>query len=174
MSSEISTEQSYAYAELLEILSFLNKKFIEKIPSKMMNIFNKNALTTYENHLDISIPIHEQNISKKTAALIAVLALKYWCENDEEITILKEVIVENDKKLEKSNLEQYHPDKIFESSKTIEEPSTTVESITTKKTTEEENTQLLDYSSLPWYKKLFTPLKNLAFKIFNKKTNNPT
>ena len=94
MSSEISTEQSYAYAELLEILSFLNKKFIEKIPSKMMNIFNKNALTTYENHLDISIPIHEQNISKKTAALIAVLALKYWCENDEEITILKEVIVE--------------------------------------------------------------------------------
>ena len=74
MSSDISAEQSYAYAELLEILSFLNKKYIDKIPSKMMNIFNKNALTTYENHLDISVPIHEQNISKKTAALIAVLA----------------------------------------------------------------------------------------------------
>ena len=35
MSSEISAEQSYAYAELLEILSFLNKKFIEKIPFKL-------------------------------------------------------------------------------------------------------------------------------------------
>ena len=167
MSSDISAEQSYAYAELLEILSFLNKKFIEKIPSKMMNIFNKNALTTYENHLDISVPIHEQNISKKTAALIAVLALKYWCETDEEITILKEVIAENDKKLEETRKEQYHPDKIFESSKPVEKP-TVIEPISN-----EDSTQLFDYNSLPWYKKLFTPFRNLAFKIF-KKTNNPT
>lgn len=167
MSSDISAEQSYAYAELLEILSFLNKKFIDKIPSKMMNIFNKNALTTYENHLDISVPIHEQNISKKTAALIAVLALKYWCETDEEITILKEVIAENDKKLEETRKEQYHPDKIFESSKPVEKP-TVIEPISN-----EDSTQLFDYNSLPWYKKLFTPFRNLAFKIF-KKTNNPT
>lgn len=167
MSSDISAEQSYAYAELLEILSFLNKKFIEKIPSKMMNIFNKNALTTYENHLDISVPIHEQNISKKTAALIAVLALKYWCETDEEITILKEIISENDKKHEEAQKELYHPDKIFESSKPVEEP-TVIEPISN-----EDSTQLFDYNSLPWYKKLFTPFRNLAFKIF-KKTNNPT
>lgn len=167
MSSNISAEQSYAYAELLEILSFLNKKFIEKIPSKMMNIFNKNALTTYENHLDISVPIHEQNISKKTAALIAVLALKYWCETDEEITILKEVISENDKKHEEAQKELYHPDKIFESSKPVEKP-TVIEPISN-----EDSTQLFDYNSLPWYKKLFTPFRNLAFKIF-KKTNNPT
>ena len=167
MSSDISAEQSYAYAELLEILSFLNKKFIEKIPSKMMNIFNKNALTTYENHLDISVPIHEQNISKKTAALIAVLALKYWCETDEEITILKEVISENDKKHEEAQKELYHPDKIFESSKPVEKP-TVIEPISN-----EDSTQLFDYNSLPWYKKLFTPFRNLAFKIF-KKTNNPT
>ena len=167
MSSDISAEQSYAYAELLEILSFLNKKFIDKIPSKMMNIFNKNALTTYENHLDISVPIHEQNISKKTAALIAVLALKYWCETDEEITILKEVISENDKKHEEAQKELYHPDKIFESSKPVEKP-TVIEPISN-----EDSTQLFDYNSLPWYKKLFTPFRNLAFKIF-KKTNNPT
>ena len=167
MSSDISAEQSYAYAELLEILSFLNKKFVEKIPSKMMNIFNKNALTTYENHLDISVPIHEQNISKKTAALIAVLALKYWCETDEEITILKEIISENDKKHEEAQKELYHPDKIFESSKPVEEP-TVIEPISN-----EDSTQLFDYNSLPWYKKLFTPFRNLAFKIF-KKTNNPT
>lgn len=172
MSSDISAEQSYAYAELLEILSFLNKKFIDKIPSKMMNIFNKNALTTYENHLDISVPIHEQNISKKTAALIAVLALKYWCETDEEITILKEVISENDKKHEETRKEQYHPDKIFESSKPVEEP-TVIKSVSIEETPNEETTQLLDYNSLPWYKKLFTPFRNLAFKIF-KKTNNPT
>ena len=160
MSSDISAEQSYAYAELLEILSFLNKKFIDKIPSKMMNIFNKNALTTYENHLDISVPIHEQNISKKTAALIAVLALKYWCETDEEITILKEVISENDKKHEEAQKELYHPDKIFESSKPVEKP-TVIEPISN-----EDSTQLFDYNSLPWYKKLFTPFRNLAFKIF--------
>ena len=117
MSSEISAEQSYAYAELLEILSFLNKKFIEKIPSKMMNIFNKNALTTYENHLDISIPIHEQSISKRTSALIAVIALKYWCESDEEISVIKEVIAENDKKFEAAQKEQFNPDNIFDKPK---------------------------------------------------------
>lgn len=171
MSSEISAEQSYAYAELLEILSFLNKKFIEKIPSKMMNIFNQNALTTYENHLDISIPIHEQSISKKTAALIAVIALKYWCESDEEISILKEVIAENDKKFEAAQKEQFNPDNIFDKPKV--EKIDQVETITHEEPLEENNTQLLDYSSLPWYKKIFIPLKKLTSKIF-KKTNNPT
>ena len=58
-------------------------------------------------------------------------------------------------------------EKIFESSKPVEKP-TVIEPISN-----EDSTQLFDYNSLPWYKKLFTPFRNLAFKIF-KKTNNPT
>lgn len=161
MSSQVSAEQAYAFAELLEILSFLNKSLIDKIPSKMMNVFTENALTTYENHLDKNVPIHEQTISKKTSSLIAIIALRYWCKSDKEVSALKRIIANNDKKVEEEKREQFNPENIFNKPESAEHIK------------ESEPVQLVDYQSLPWYKKIFTPLKKLTYNLF-KKTNNQT
>ena len=182
MSFNISAEQSYAYAEMLEILSFISENFVNKIPKKMINIFETYASKTYENHLNKYEPLENQNISKKTAALIGVVALKYWCETEEELEYLKEIISENDKIAEEQKEKLYSPDNIFSSCKkntstdqiiTTEDSSTTNESIETEKI-QTQTLELVDYSKIPWYKKIFLPFKKIKHNKTNNKTKNPT
>ena len=113
MAVEIKQDQAYAYAELLEILSFTDESLVNKIPKKLMTIFNTYALETYENHLDRNIPLENQNVSKKTAALIALLSLNYWCETEEEKSQIKAILAENEKQKQKELREKYNPDNIF-------------------------------------------------------------
>ena len=178
MSFNISAEQSYAYAEMLEILSFISKKFVNKIPTKIMNIFETYASKTYENHLNKYEPLENQNISKKTAALIGVVALKYWCNNEEELECLKEIILENDKIVENQKVELYSSDKFFSSPKEMlpsEEIIVTTENGTIEsKEAHSKTVELVDYSKIPWYKKIFLPFKKLKHDKKNNKTKNPT
>lgn len=173
MAVQIKPDQAYAYAELLEILTFTDESLVNKIPKKLMNIFHTYALPTYEKHLDRNIPLEDQDVSKKTAALIALLSLNYWCESEEEKAELKAILAENDRLKEQELREKYNPDNIFNNA-----PSTTKETVTKPATVQQsvstDSANLpMDYSTLPWYKKLFTSFKNFLFKIF-KKENNPT
>ena len=172
MAVKITEEQAYAYAELLEILSFTDDSLVNKIPKKLINVFQTNASTTYEKHLTPSLPLEDQNVSKKTAALIALLSLNYWCETDEENNELKSILAENQKIKEAKLREKYNPDNIFNNNKTVQEETN---SSTIQTNTENTNTSNLpiDYSSLPWYKKVFTSFRNFLLKIFRKE-NNPT
>ena len=165
MSFNISAEQSYAYAEMLEILSFISKKFVNKIPTKIMNIFETYASKTYENHLNKYEPLENQNISKKTAALIGVVALKYWCETQDEVAGLRKTLAENDRILEekrKASLNNLFDNNIssnnVENNTTLEKPEETTQ----------EQTALVDCSKLPWYKKIFTMFKRKKQSVINK------
>lgn len=178
MAIQIKPDQAYAYAELLEILSFTEESLVNKIPKKLMNIFNTYALDTYEKHLDRNIPLEDQNVSKKTAALIALLSLNYWCETEEEKSQIKSILAENEKQKQKELREKYNPDNIFSSQTattdvtkkaTKTEPTSTVSSSTSVMS--DPSALPLDYNNLPWYKKIFTSVKNFIFKIFNKEKN---
>lgn len=171
MAVQIKPDQAYAYAELLEILSFTDESLVNKIPKKLINIFHAYALPTYEKHLDRNIPLEEQNVSKKTAALIALLSLNYWCESKEEKAELKAILAENDRLKEQELREKYNPDNIFNNTTTKE---TVTSNAVVQQSVPSDSTNLpMDYSTLPWYKKVFTSFKNFLFKIFNKE-NNPT
>lgn len=90
-------KQSYAYAELLEILEFTANELVEVIPVGMMSVFHKYALPTYRNHLKRWIPLEDQDISKKTAALIALISMSVWCASQEERDELGAILDENDR-----------------------------------------------------------------------------
>ena len=45
MSIQISSKDSYAYAELLEILSFTNINLVNKIPKKLISLFQEKLKT---------------------------------------------------------------------------------------------------------------------------------
>ena len=92
MTVQVSKEQAFAYAELLEILSFENIGLKGRIPEKLMNIFESNALPEYEKHLNKNIPIDEQNISRKTASLLVLLSINYGEYSQEEKTELIEIV----------------------------------------------------------------------------------
>ena len=175
MAVEIKQDQAYAYAELLEILSYTDIALVNKIPNKLMNIFKSYALPNYEKHINVQIPLEEQDISKKTASLIALLSLNYWCESEEEKSEIKNILSENEKIKEQKLREKYNPDNIFNNTtSTTTQTQTVVETPVQTTTQSESSTNLpMDYNKLPWYKKAFTSFRNFLLKIF-KKQNNPT
>lgn len=113
MAVQVKPEQAYAYAELLEILSYMENGYTSKIPKKLMMVFRENASSTYEKHININKPLEEQNISQKTAALIGMLTLQYWCESDNQKQELINIFNENERKYQEDLRKKYNPDNIF-------------------------------------------------------------
>ena len=90
--------QAYAYAELLEILSFTDDTMVGMIPVNMIGIFRKYALPGYRQHLTASIPLEDQDVSKKTASLIALLGMYVWSTSQGERDELAQILKENERK----------------------------------------------------------------------------
>lgn len=96
----MSGEQIYAYAELLEILHFMEERYSQAIPYSILDTFRTFRDRQYKQHLDPSIPLTEQNISRKTSALIATLTTNYWVDQkqEEELTT---ILADNQKRYER-------------------------------------------------------------------------
>lgn len=121
MAVQIKPDQAYAYAELLEILGCMETEYTSKIPKKLITIFKENALSDYENHIDRTKPLEEQKISQKTAALIGMLTLQYWCESEEQKQELINIFKENEKVYQEKLRKKYNPDNIFNNNTQAEE-----------------------------------------------------
>lgn len=121
MAVQVKPDQAYAYAELLEILDSMEEEYIVKLPKKLISIFKKYALADYEKHIDVTRPLEEQEISPKTAALIGMLTLQYWCKSEQEKQELINIFKENERKHEETLREKYNPDNIFNNNSTVNE-----------------------------------------------------
>lgn len=176
MAAQLTKEDTFAFAELLEILSFMDEESINKIPKKLIAIFENNALQTYEKHLSPEIPLEEQNISEKTISYLGVLCLNYWCESEEEKQNLLEQVRQNDIRKEQELREKYSYEKMFNNQKSVED--TTSKNISSVDGFDNSNSNInssnlpIDYNNLPWYKKVFTKIRNFFNNLF--KTKNPT
>ncbi len=166
MSVEVSSEQAYAYAEVLEILSFTHISLIEKVPKKLISIFKNNALSTYEYHLDKTIPLEDQELSQETATLLTLISLNYWC-TPEEKKELQQILIENENTENAEIEEKYNVNNLFSNLKTELNESTSSEEKSTTETFEESNLPI-DTTQLPWYKKLIIKLNEIISKIIKK------
>ena len=112
------TKEEYAksYAELLEILKYVPRGLLNKIPQNKIQYYIKNREATYEFVYDTSKTLENQKICKLTKILIANIYIDYWATDHE-----RKVIEMNDKnelyKLEQKKRELYNPDEIFKEKK---------------------------------------------------------
>ena len=162
----ISYEQAYSYAEILEILSFTHTSLVDKIPQKLMSTFKNHALSTYQYHLDQSVPLENQTISPETANLITLISLNYWCESQSEKDEIKEIILENEKEYNELKNKQYSYDNVFnktQNSQTLQETKEPkkIEDISDNS---DSNNLPVNTSSLPLYKKILLKIKNFFSK----------
>ena len=102
-----------AYAEVDMILSFMDSKYIEKIPNKMRELFKNEKKQDYFPDIKPHIPLDEQNLQRKTFVILAMLNLNYWCEDENEKQELIKIYANNDIKKEEELREKYNPDNIF-------------------------------------------------------------
>lgn len=149
----MNLEDKKAYAEVDEILSKMENKYVEKIPKRLRQLIKDKRLQDYKPQISTEIPLDNQNLQKKTYYILAMLNLNYWCDNEEEKKKLIATYTENDKRKEQELREKYNPDNLFKK-----------EEIKTKKEQEENNIALVEYKKSSFIKKVINKIISLFRK----------
>ena len=110
----MKSEEKIAYKQVITILDKMEPEYKEKIPKKLVKIFEENSAENYEFHLDLTRPLKEQELNSKTLALLAMLNLNYWCETEEEKQELIKHYTENERKYQEKLRKKYNTDNIFQ------------------------------------------------------------
>ncbi len=71
MVDEIKERYARAYTEVLEILRYVPKESVDKIPESMLNMFKGCCDKNHDYHIDTSKPFEQQVISEETQAILA-------------------------------------------------------------------------------------------------------
>lgn len=146
-------EIAIAYAEVDKILSMMENKYVEKVPYKLRELFKDKKQKEYEPDIKIDISLDKQNLQKKTLAILAVLNLNYWCEDEKKKQELIEIYTENERIQEKELREKYNPDNIFKNNQTE-----------IKK--EDSNVAIIEYKKENFFSKIIKNIKKF-FRINN-------
>jgi len=110
-----------AYSEIDEFLGLLTEEQREKIPRKLREVFKEEKDNNYIKGIREDIPVNEQNFKEETLAIIALLNLQYWCQDEIESERLKQVYTNNQKAYEKMLHEKYNTDNLFKKRNEIKE-----------------------------------------------------
>lgn len=127
-------DNSFAYSEVLEILNNMDKKYVNKIPKKLIDYFNDNSSDNYIKHIDLNVDLKEQKLSKKTLDILALINLKYWTKSEEHRKRLLKQYSENEKNLQKERAKKYNTDDLFKNNNTKQFNNTNEFALIEKKT----------------------------------------
>ena len=101
-----------AYAEVFEILSYMNKYAVMKIPMEILQYIKDNRKAEYISDIDPNNIFDINNISKKARTILAWLDLNYLSSGKNKEKKLK-MYIENDEKYQMKLREKYNPDEVI-------------------------------------------------------------
>ena len=114
MSVVITLDDIRAYVEVDYIINHMNEKYREKVPEKILKFFSTYKAPNYEVKVNPYIPLQNQGLKRYTLEILALLHLKYWCENEERKKELYTLMLENQERLENQMREKYSVEKLFD------------------------------------------------------------
>lgn len=125
---ENKTDDNIMYAELSEILKVMEPEEVNKIPKKLLEVIEKEKSNTYIPNYDSKIELNSQSIKKETLAMLALLYINYWCEDENEKKEYLKLIEKNEQKYQVELNKKTDITKFFESEKKerMQEQSLTV------------------------------------------------
>lgn len=97
------------YEELYEILGYMDKLTVMKIPEELLNVISQRRNIKYKTKIDKNDIFNKQNISDETLDLLCYIDYNYWMDADKKNEINK---ILNEK--EQAKRERYNPDNLFE------------------------------------------------------------
>ncbi len=113
MSVVITLEDIQSYAEVNYIINHMNEKYINKIPEKIRNFFDEYKDPTYQVKISPYVPLQNQGLKNYTLEIIALLHLRYWCEDEARKKELYGMMINKKEKLESQIKDKYRIDNIF-------------------------------------------------------------
>lgn len=105
------------YSEVYQVLSLLGNEYIDKLPNSLFNMLKEKRNISYTPQYIEDIPLNKQNIKKETLAIIALLHLNYWCDNEKEKLELKQILKNNEDRYQQELRNKYNPEDIFKKHK---------------------------------------------------------
>ena len=134
------------YSEVYQVLNLLGNEYIDKLPNSLFNLLKEKRNVNYNPQYTEDIPLNKQNIKKESIAIIALIHLNYWCEDEKEKYELKQILKNNENKYQQELRNKYNPEDIFKKNN----PENIVEN----------QTSIIEYKE-PLYKKFINKIKSL-------------
>lgn len=139
----MNNNYSKAYVEVLEILKYIPKEDLEKVPKDMLYTLEKCADKEYNFKINKSLPFEEQKLMEETKDILANFFRDYWATDfQREQILIKEK--QDEAELEKNKL-KINYDEVFKNKKIEEQPKTEIAVIPAKK----------------WYERFLEYIKNI-------------
>ena len=148
MGVSLTTRQ--AYSEIDEFLGLLTEEQREKIPRKLREFFREEKDSNYIKGIRVDIPVSQQNFKEETLAIIALLNLQYWCQDESEKQRLKSIYASNEKMYKEMLQVKFNPDDIFKKRNMHKEDEITDETSSVK---------MIEYKE-PIIKRIINKIKN--------------
>lgn len=147
-----------AYAEVFDLLSYMKKDIVMKIPLYVLEHIKNNRNTKYISKIDPNNIFNKDNISYEARRILAWLDYEYLVKEESKTEKMK-LYQKNEMKYQEKLKEKYNSDNIFKS-RSIE-----TKNLTTQETLQE-NLEVIVYTKNKWYKNIFR--KILDFIKWNK------
>jgi len=109
----MNLETRQAYSEVNKFLELIEEYLSNKIPLGLRKYFRREMDNTYIPNINANIPINQQNLKRKTIAIIAGLNLRYWCKDEKRKTQLSDTYLNNEKVHQQELRKKYDPNKVF-------------------------------------------------------------
>ena len=142
----IDKEYKIAYNEVLEILKYISKEELNKVPQDIIEMFKNNASNENQFIYNPNKTLQEQNVSEFARTIIAILFRNYWATESQRQKIIEKQKFDREKIKE----EKYSHDKIFQKHNTQQ-----------KENFESNKIVLVEYKE-----SIFTSIKNWLKRIF--------
>ena len=139
-----------AYTEVLEIINHFSEDEYKEIPKEKIDFYEKHKDREYDFKINPNIDLAEQNISRKANAILVSLFRDYFATAKQK-EILKNLLQQNQEKLEKEKYLKYNPDNIFNKSNSNINDS-------------KDKVALVEIKNEVWYRKIL----NFFKRIFSK------
>ncbi len=106
-------EYNYAVAELLDLLKNTEDELINKVPTNLIDIWEKQVPEDYQSKNLLTEEDWENiELAQKTKALIGMVYRNYWC-NAEERKLYDEILRKNEEKRQAELKEKYKEEDLY-------------------------------------------------------------
>ena len=113
MSVVITKEDLIAYAQVDYVIKHMNERYIAKLPQNLLDFFETMKDPEYKIVINPHKPLQEQGLEEYALAIIALLHIKYWCQNQERKEELLQKMKANQEKFEAHLQEKFRVDDLF-------------------------------------------------------------
>lgn len=138
-------EYENCLVELDEVLNYLSKENLYKIPEEIREGIKSQKSKEYIWKYDETKKLKEQNLNRKTIAMLSYLNMEYLLNNEQK-ELMKEIHEINEQNQEKENQEKYNMNNLFNN---------------TKNDTAQSEVALVEMKKHKWYSTIFNFIKNI-------------